>query len=233
MCIAAAKLHRAVIILAVLLSAPALHAAEDNDPWEPMNTGIFTFNQLMDGYLIRPVAKAYEEHMPAPAQRGVHNFLSNLHDFNVLANNLLQLKLRDAASDSGRILINTTVGVAGLMDVASRAGLEKHNEDFGQTLGTWGVGPGPYLVLPMLGPSTVRDAFGLGIDTAASPMQWPSDANERNALHLMDQLNQRVRALDLDRMMSGNEYLFTREAYLQQREYEVTDGEIENDWEWD
>lgn len=226
-------LWRAAILMTALLSAPLLHAADDNDPWQPLNQGLFAFNQFMDDHLMRPVARTYDQYMPDPVQGGVHNFLSNLQDVNVLVNNLLQFKLRDAASDSGRLLINTTVGVVGVFDVATKTGLEKHNEDFGQTLGVWGMGPGPYLVLPLLGPSSVRDAFGMGFDTATSPMQWPSEVRERNALHVMDLLDQRVRALQLDRMMSGNEYLFTREAYLQQRQYEVSDGELENDWEWD
>ncbi len=221
--------------LALMLGVAPLGAtASDSDPWEGMNQRIFTFNKFMDDRFIRPVAETYREHIPRPVQRGVRNFFGNLNDVTVLLNNVLQLKLGNAASDTGRLLINTTVGLGGFMDPATAAGLERNNEDFGQTLGYWGVRPGPYLVLPFYGPSTVRDAFGLAVDVYSSPINYVDDVSTRNSLHASNLLDARVEALQLDTMMFGDEYIFMREAYLQQRAYLVSDGEVEDDWdEWD
>ncbi len=220
----------------LLLASPAL-AERDPDPWEGWNQRVFTFNQYFDDYLARPVAETYVDVVPRPAQRGVRNFFSNLNDVTVLVNNLLQAKFRDAASDTGRILVNTTIGLGGLLDVASDAGFERNHEDFGQTLGRWGVGPGPYLVLPFMGPSTVRDAFGFATDIYTGPVSSPDQVRLRNSLYGMYMLNTRVQALQLDSMMYGDQYIFMRDAYLQQRAYDVSDGAVDedfdDDWSWD
>jgi len=224
----------AMALALVLGAAPMAASATDSDPWEGMNQRVFTFNKFMDDKFIRPVAETYREHIPRPVQRGVSNFFGNLNDVTVLLNNVLQLKFSNAATDTGRLLINTTVGLGGIMDPASAAGLERNNEDFGQTLGFWGVRSGPYLVLPFYGPSTVRDAFGLAVDVYSSPINYVDDVSARNSLHMMDLLDARVEALQLDTMMFGDEYIFMREAYLQQRAYLVSDGDVDDDWDdWD
>lgn len=221
-----ALLH--MVVLAVSLSAPLTANAQEtvDDPWEPVNKRIFTFNQYFDDWFMRPLAKGYAAVLPPPAQQGVQNFFSNLDDVTVLINNLLQGKPADAASDGGRVLLNTTFGVAGLWDVASRVGLQKHDEDFGQTLGVWGVGPGPYVIMPFLGPSNLRDTIGFGVDVASSPVSSPDDPATRNSMHALSIVDTRVQALQFDDLMYGDVYIFMREAYMQQRQYEVSDGEI-------
>lgn len=203
------------------------------DPWEPVNLKVHAFNEFMDNRLLRPAANAYIRVVPRFARRGVSNFFSNIGDVSILANNLLQLKFEDAASDTGRILLNTTLGIGGLFDVATGAGFEKNDEDFGQTLGRWGVKPGPYVVLPLFGPSTVRDSFGLGVDTYSNPLNNQDNVRLRNSAFVLHQLDRRVTGLALDSLMTGDTYIFNREAYLQQREYLVTDGEIDDGWDDD
>jgi len=222
-----------LMLCMLLASSPAMG---NSDPWEGWNQRVFAFNSFMDDRFIRPVARTYRDVVPRPAQRGVRNIFSNLNDVTVLINNLLQLKLENAASDTGRLLINTTLGLGGLLDLASDAGFEKNNEDFGQTLGYWGVRPGPYLVLPFMGPSTVRDSFGMATDIMTGPVHSPDNVRLRNSLHGLGLLDTRVQLLQVETMIFGDEYIFTREAYLQQRQYLVTDGELDDDWgddDWD
>lgn len=138
---------------------------DPDDPFESYNRAMFSFNDNVDQYVLKPVAKGYQYIAPTPVQKGVSNFFSNLDDVLVLVNDLFQFKFGQAASDTGRILINSTLGLLGLIDWASDLGLDKNNEDFGQTLGYWGVPSGPYFVLPFLGPSTIRDTSGLVVDT--------------------------------------------------------------------
>lgn len=232
------KLHYilvpATFMICLFALAPSSVSAAQHDPWEPVNKRIFAFNMFMDDHVIRPVAQGYRNNVPRPVQRGVRNFFNNLNDVTVLMNNVLQLKFSDAATDTGRLVLNTTIGLGGFLDVATGAGLEKNNEDFGQTLGAWGVRPGPYVVLPLFGPSTVRDSFGFAVDVYTSPINYVDDTVARNSLYVLDTLDTRVELLQLDTMMFGDEYIFMREAYLQQREYLVTDGQIDDDWdEWD
>jgi phospholipid-binding lipoprotein MlaA len=207
--------------------------AAEYDPWEPFNQKVHAFNELMDNRLLRPTANAYVRVVPSFARRGVSNFFSNIGDVSILANNLLQLKFGDAASDTGRILLNTTLGIGGLFDVATGAGLQKNDEDFGQTLGRWGVKPGPYVVLPLFGPSNVRDTFGVGVDTYSNPLNNQDSVRLRNSAFMLQQLDRRVAGLALDSLMLGDTYIFNREAYIQQREYLVTDGEIDDSWDDD
>jgi phospholipid-binding lipoprotein MlaA len=207
-------------------SAPVL---ADNDPWEPVNARIYTFNSYLDSWLLRPVAVGYTRVLPQPVQTGIENFFYNMNDVNVMANNLLQLKVRDAVSDSGRLLLNSTVGIVGFIDVASTVGLQRNKEDFGQTLGRWGVGPGPYVVLPFFGASTVRDSFGLSADWFVNPIRHINDDAARNGLFVLAQIDLRASLLEFEGMISGDEYLFVREGYLQQREYLILDGEIAYD----
>lgn len=216
-----------VAILFGLLSGNAV--AQTSDPWERTNTRIYAFNKFLDRWLLRPVAVAYNNVTPDIVRQGVGNFFSNIDDINVLANDLLQLKFRDAASDSGRLLINTTVGLVGIIDVAASIGLTKNEEDFGQTFGRWGVGAGPYVVLPFFGPSSVRDSFGLVLDTVFNPIQYHDEDSVKTTLLLLEQLDNRASVLEMEGLISGDEYLFMREAYLQQREFLVNDGEVNYD----
>ena len=199
-------------------------AANANDPWESTNTRVYQFNKFLDGWLLRPIALGYNNIVPGVMRQGIGNFFSNIDDVNVLANDLLQLKLLDAATDSGRLIINSSVGFAGVIDVASSVGLSKNEEDFGQTLGRWGVGAGRYVVLPFFGPSSVRDSVGLMLDTIFNPIQYHKDESLRTTLLVLGQLDDRASVLAMEGLISGDEYLFVREAYLQQREYLVSDG---------
>ena len=217
-----------VILGALLISSGQVLA---NDPWESTNVRIYAFNKVVDGWLLRPAAIVYNNGMPTIIRRGIGNFFSNIDDVNVFANNVLQLKLQDAASDSGRLLINTTVGIGGIIDVASSVGLAKNEEDFGQTFGRWGIGAGPYVILPFFGPSSVRDSFGIVLDTVFNPIQYHNDDSTRNALTALEQLDNRASVLAMENLISGDEYLFVREAYLQQREFLVNDGAYYDDFE--
>lgn len=212
----------------LVLGSSAVIAA---DPWEKTNRRIDRFNNFMDSWLLRPVALTYSTVMPGVIRQGVGNFFSNVDDINVLANDLLQLKLMDAASDSGRLLINTTVGLAGVIDVASSVGLSKNEEDFGQTFGRWGVGSGPYVVLPFFGPSSARDSVGLVLDTLFNPIQYYEDGRVRTTLTALRYIDDRASVFSMEGLISGDEYLFVREAYLQQREYLVNDGAYYDDFD--
>lgn len=216
------------VLFALLASSPTALAA---DPWEKTNIRIYSFNKFLDGWVLRPVAIAYTTVLPNVVRQGIGNFFSNIDDVNVLANDLLQLKLRDAASDSGRLLINTTVGIGGVIDVASSVGLIKNEEDFGQTFGRWGVGAGPYVVLPFFGPSSARDSVGLVLDTLFNPIQYYQRDGERVTLTVLSFVDDRASVLSMEGLISGDEYLFVREAYLQQREYLVNDGAYNDDFD--
>ena len=216
------------VLFALLAGSPTALAA---DPWEKTNVRIYTFNKFLDGWVLRPVAIAYTTVLPNIVRQGIGNFFSNIDDVNVLANDLLQLKLRDAASDSGRLLINTTVGIGGVIDVASSVGLIKNEEDFGQTFGRWGVGAGPYVVLPFFGPSSARDSVGLVLDTLFNPIQYYQHDGERVTLTVLSFVDDRASVLSMEGLISGDEYLFVREAYLQQREYLVNDGAYNDDFD--
>ena len=216
------------LLVSLLAGAPLAFAA---DPWEETNTKIYAFNKKLDGLILRPIAVTYVKLTPMIVRQGIGNFFSNIDDVNVLANDLLQLKFRDAASDTGRLLINTTVGVGGIIDVASSVGLSKNEEDFGQTFGRWGVGAGPYVVLPFFGSSSVRDSFGLVLDTMFNPIQYYQEDSARTTLTVLGFVDDRASVLSLEGLISGDEYLFVREAYLQQREYLVNDGAYYDDFD--
>ena len=195
-----------------------------------MNQIIFAFNDFFDQLIVRPVAATYTTFLPRFARQGIGNFFSNLDDINVFVNDLLQLKLDDALVDSGRLLVNTTIGVGGVFDFASDFGLQKHEEDFGQTLGRWGVGSGPYLMLPIFGASNARDSVGLMLDTLFNPIQYQDNSSARLALFVLRETDTRSSLLALDELIIGNRYLFIREAYVQRREYLVQDGNVANDF---
>ncbi len=196
-----------------------------DDPWESYNRAMFAFNQEVDQAILRPTAVQYRR-LPDPVQTGVGNFFSNLNDVTVLFNNLLQGKLHAAASDTSRLMFNTTFGLAGLIDVASPMGLDKNNEDFGQTLGAWGVPSGPYLQLPLLGPSTARDAPARLVDSQTDPRNVRSVRRDRTPLWVglvvVDVVDMRAGLIDTEAMidqLSDDPYIAMRRAYLQRRDF--------------
>ena len=200
---------------------------DPRDPLEPLNRGIYTFNDGVDSLLIKPAAIAYTQFLPEWLRTGVGNFFSNINDVIVVVNDLLQLKLAQAGSDVGRLAVNTTVGVLGLFDMATGMGLEKHEEDFGQTLGYWGLGDGPYIVLPILGPSSARDTVGWVGDFYMWPVTYVEDDSTRNVLVAVRIVSGRADLLSASKILETaalDPYAFVRDAYLQRRRNLVYDG---------
>lgn len=215
------------LILFLAASTPAQAAT---DPIESVNRVTFGFNRAVDTVVVRPLAKTYDVVTPRIAKKGLRNFFGNLGELRNAANDVLQLRFTDAARDIGRFAINSTVGVAGFIEVAEPAfGLERNAQDFGRTLAHWGVGSGPYIVLPLLGPSTLRDAFGTGVDAFADPVSGVPDAGERDSVAALRTTDMRAQYLPLDAAISGDAYLFVREMYLQYRDYQVSDGRLSAD----
>jgi phospholipid-binding lipoprotein MlaA len=220
---------RLILLLAsLLLSGCTSTSATNNpkDPFEGYNRSMYKFNDTLDKAVLKPVAQGYKTVMPDRVQKMVHNFFSNIDDIFVTANDLLQLKFAQAGSDFTRVWVNSTFGIFGLFDIADR--LEKHNEDFGQTLGYWGVGSGPYLVLPLLGPSSVRDGSGLAVDSYYGVVENIEDIPTRNSLWATNKLDQRVKLLDAETVIEDtvvDRYSFIRDAYLMRRQSLVYDGD--------
>ncbi|ERI52967.1 VacJ family lipoprotein [Pseudomonas sp. AOB-7] len=212
-----------------LLPAMAQAASED-DPWEGFNRAMFRFNDTLDTYALKPVAQGYQAVTPQFLEDGVHNVFGNLGDVGNLANNLLQGKMHDAGVDTGRLIFNTTFGLLGFFDVATPMGLQKNDEDFGQTLGAWGLGSGPYLVIPFLGPSSVRDATGKLPDSFLEPYPYMGHVPTRNVTRAVDVVDTRASLLSAEKLISGDKYIFIRNAYLQNREFKVQDGQVEDDF---
>ena len=216
----------AVLALLTGLSGCA-HYNNPRDPLESFNRGVYAFNDGVDTAILKPIAQGYRAVLPQVVRTGVGNFFSNLDDVTVIVNGVLQLKIPQATSDLGRFLINSTIGLLGLFDVATELGLEKHNEDFGQTLGYWGIGSGPYLVLPLFGPSSFRDAIGRFADFYTDVVWQINDMRWRNALYGTRVVNNRSRLLDTEEVLkiaAIDEYSFVRDAYLQRRRSLVDDG---------
>jgi phospholipid-binding lipoprotein MlaA len=211
-----------------LVGGCATVGGNPNDPFERYNRAMFSFNDSVDKAFVKPVAVGYKKVVPQFARTGVTNFFSNLGDVWIGINDILQGKLGAGMSDFGRFAINTTVGIAGLFDVASKAGLQKHDEDFGQTLGRWGMGSGPYVVLPLLGPSDVRDGFSLFVvDWHGDPLWYVNNIPTRNELIAGRFVEQRANLLDASRLMEEaalDPYSYVRSAYLQHRRSLVYDG---------
>jgi phospholipid-binding lipoprotein MlaA len=200
---------------------------DSRDPLEGFNRGVQTFNDKLDDYLMKPVAEGYQWVTPSFVDRGVTNFFSNVEDIGVVLNDLLQFKFAQTGMDTGRFLVNTTAGVGGFVDVASMLDLPKHNEDLDQTLGAWGVPSGPYLVLPLIGPSTPRGALGLAGDTAANPLNWVSPAvipYGTGGLKTVDMRADLLSSTKIADEASVDRYEFIRNAYFQQRNYLIHDG---------
>ncbi|HEY5678767.1 MAG TPA: VacJ family lipoprotein [Pseudomonadales bacterium] len=210
------------------LVTPMSGAAQVN-PGEAANRGVYGVNDRADRALLRPVAKGYTKAVPGFLRRAVHNVLLNLGTPLVAVNQLLQGKPNEAFSDSGRFLVNSTVGIAGIFDPATKLGIEEHTEDFGQTLAVWGVPSGPYMVVPFWGPSYLRHAFGMIVEFFASPLRLISPARDRYIAYGVTIIDRRARLIGPDEMIAGDDYLFVREAYQQRREYLILDGAVEED----
>ena len=220
-------LPTATFFMLTLLLAGCAGTRNTSDPLEPINRSIYKFNDSIDQAAIKPAARGYNNLMPAVGKIMVNNFISNLDDVLVTANDLLQLKFSQAASDGTRVLFNSTFGVFGLINVAHR--LEKHNEDFGQTLGYWGLDSGPYLVLPILGPSTLRDASGLYVDSLASVPGNTHHIPARNQYYALNGIHTRAMLLDNEAVMDEavlDRYEFIRDSYLLRRKSLVYDGNL-------
>ena len=217
-----------LVLLSIVLALTGCATNGDpRDPLEPLNRGVYKFNDAVDQAVFKPVAKGYKAVLPNPVRTGVGNFFANIDDALIAVNNLLQFKFGAALSDVGRLLTNTTIGVGGLFDVASGFGLEKHNEDFGQTLGYWGIGDGPFLMLPLLGPSNVRDTVGLAAYYYLDPVWNLSHIPTRNTLGAIRVVDRRARLLDAEKILDEaalDPYTFLRDAYIQQRRNLIYDG---------
>ncbi|MBI1173697.1 MAG: VacJ family lipoprotein [Sideroxydans sp.] len=222
-----ARLFLPLSLLALSGCASTQSYHNPQDPLEPLNRGIYQFNEVVDKAVVTPAAKGYNAIMPTAGRVMVHNFFSNLDDVIVTLNELLQFKLVSAFSDSGRLLINSTVGVFGLVDVATTVGYPKHREDFGQTLGVWGVENGPYLVVPFLGPSTLRDSIGDLVDSKPSRISRISHMRTRNQVYALKAVNRRSELLTQEKVLDQavlDRYSFIRDAYLLRRQSMVYDG---------
>ena len=202
--------------------------SDPRDPLESYNRFMYEVNDTLDAAVITPLVKGYKAILPAPVDRGITNVFNNLVDLTSVLNNLLQFKLDQAVSGLGRVLVNTTVGVLGLIDVASEQNLPRYNEDFGQTLGSWGVGPGPYIVLPLLGPSDTRDAFGLLVDWYVDPVRQINPERASWGVTGLRGLDQRADLLSASKIMEEaalDKYEFHRDAYLQKRNNDIYDDD--------
>ncbi len=200
---------------------------DPRDPFETYNRAMHRFNTELDDAILKPVARGYRAITPEPVDRGITNFFGNLDDVGSAINNLLQFKFRRALTDTGRVLVNTTVGVLGFFDLASNMNLPKYGEDFGQTLGSWGITPGPYIVLPLLGPSSGRDVIGTVVDWYTDPLTYLENDDVRWALRGVSVVDRRADLLDASRVMEQaalDPYAFLRDAYLQKRRSDVYDG---------
>lgn len=222
----------ASLVIALLAGCASGPQANPADPFEPFNRGVTRFNQTVDDAVLVPVATAYERTLPSMVRTGVGNFFGNLGDVWSLANNVAQLKLQHSAETFMRLNVNTFFGLGGLLDIASEAGIDRHEEDFGQTLGRWGVRPGPYVVLPLLGPSTLRDTAALPVDRAGSVLGNMNDVAWRNSLSVLEVVDTRARYLRAGRLLDDaalDKYTFTRDAFLQHRRSDVYDGNPPDD----
>ncbi len=217
----------AVTLALVLGGCASGPHANPVDPLEPFNRTMFDFNDALDKSVLKPVATTYRNLVPNLVRRGVGNFFGNLEDAWSVVNNLLQLKGEGTASSFMRVAVNTTIGLAGILDVATEMGIERYSEDFGQTLGYWGVGTGPYVVLPLLGPSTLRDTVALPVEWRGDLVVQQDDIALRNSLSALRLVDKRAKLLSLGQLMEEaalDKYTFVRDAYLQRRRNQVFDG---------
>ncbi len=204
-------------------------AQKDPDPWIRLNRGLWSFNDRLDRWVLMPIARGYTTIAPDLAEEGVSNFFDNLQVPGVALNQILQGKPGLGLSDMARFACNSTLGVLGVFDVATRLNLPQHNEDFGQTLNAWGVPQGPYVVIPLRGPATVTHASGMIVDVFTNPITYIEDSRTRNLSYAMHFIDLRKRLLGAEVLISGDEYLFVRDVYLQRRDFLVRDGVFEDD----
>jgi len=208
-------------------AAPSTSRPDARDPFEPANRAIYKLNDRVDKAVVRPTARVYQRVVPQFVRQSVSNVFSNIGDVRVGLNNALQGKFATAYSDFGRVMINSTIGVLGLFDIASEAGIEKHEEDFGQTLGWWGLRDGPFIMLPIFGPSTVRDTAGFAVDYLTNPLTYVEPSSAQNQLTIGKLVSGRAELLDASKVLDTvalDQYQFVRDAYLQRRRNLVYDG---------
>jgi len=222
------KKVKCLLLSAVMVVSAPVFAQENNDPLEDMNRKVHRFNNTVDAFVFKPLAKSYRAVTPDVVETGIGNFFSNIGDVGVLVNDLLQLKFDDAGVDLGRLLFNSTVGLAGVFDVATVMGLEKNQEDFGQTLGAWGLPPGPYLVLPFFGPGSFRDSSAQFVPLDA----WAKvdHIQTRNVGYTTRLINSRAQFFRFESLISGDDYIFIRDAYIGMREQAVNDGVVSEEF---
>lgn len=219
-----------IFIIITLIFTAAIYSNEVNDPFENINRKTFEFNENLDEKILKPTAKFYSK-FPPRIKNGITNFFNNLEEVDTCVNQLLQGKPKKSANDLTRFLINSTVGLGGFIDVASTMGLERHEEDFGQTLAVWGVGEGPYIMLPGLGPSTLRDTFSKPVSSFLSVTFHMTETDVNIALKSIDAIETRERLLDVESLLSGDKYAFVKDAYIQSIKYEVKDGiDVQDDF---
>ena len=218
------------LLFALLFALAAGGCASSNtpgDPFEGFNRAMFGFNEALDNAVLKPVATGYRNVVPEPVRECTGNVFSNINDVFVAVNSLLQGKVGDAVSDACRVLVNSTVGVLGCFDVASKMGLEKHNRDFGQTFGKWGIGSGPYFVFPFLGPSNIREGVGTLIYSNLDPV-WANHIPTRNVAYSLRAVNRRAELLSASSALEDaalDKYAFVRDAYVQRRQSLIDDGD--------
>ena len=217
------------LLLITLLFNPFLIA--ENDPFEEINRVTLKVNKTLDEAVATPVASFYKKITPDIVELGIYNSISNIDDISVSLNNILQGKFKEGFSDITRFAINSTLGLAGIIDVATKMGFDKHDEDFGQTLAVWGVPHGPYIMLPGLGPSSLRDTVAMIPDAFLSPSILIEHEPTIYSLKFLDLIDTRARYLGLESISIGDEYLFIKDAYYQNREYDSKDGEVEDDFD--
>lgn len=217
-----------IILILAILGGCASKGASPEDPWEGWNRKVYDFNKSVDKNIAKPVTKGYKAITPDFVETGVSNVFSNLGDIPNFLNNFLQGKPVDSISDLTRFVVNSTIGIVGLWDPASKMGLEKHDEDFGQTLATWGVEKGPYVMLPFLGPSTLRDTVAYPVDNYTDLVGHIDHVPTKNQLRILNLVDQRAAIMAFEEQLesASDEYLFVRDVYLQNRKYKVFDGEI-------
>lgn len=219
----------------VLPGCASVKSADARDPWESMNRSIYNFNDAVDTVAIKPAAKVYVNVVPSFVRTGLYNFMGNLGDVWSMANSALQLKGQHAVESFMRVSVNTVFGLGGVLDIATEMRLERHKEDFGQTLGYWGVKPGPYVVLPLLGPSTLRDTVAFPVDYKGDAIRQFDDQATRNSLVALRTLDLRanlLKTVDTVKEASLDPYSFVRDAYLQKRENDVYDGNPPSDFDY-
>ena len=211
------------LLIAIFLLVPIVISEEVSDPFEDLNRVAFEFNEKLDENFLKPIAKSYSR-FPPKIKLGVTNFFNNLEDVETSLNQFLQGKPKKSLNDITRFIINSTIGLAGFIDVASKIGLDRHEEDFGQTLAVWGVGSGPYIMLPAFGPSTLRDTLSRPVSSFSSITFHMTDADVNIALKSIDAIETRERLLDVESLLSGDRYSFVKDAYMQSMSYEIKDG---------